>query len=134
MKVFLNAVCLVYLYSMSAAAAPSKDGKTVVHPPDGTYVPNPKHSWFAGEVITISGASFHWAYFTDAVSHTPPERQGTIKFFADYILLDEPHIPDPKRIPGVLRGVPVLWTVKGYGEWKQTGKIDEHAVLYLHKK
>jgi hypothetical protein len=115
------------------AAVGAENASKVVHPPDGRYVPDPSKHWYAGEIITINGASFHYSYFTDALPG-PPDRTGTIKFFADHILLDQRDVPNPERIPGVLDGVPVLWTKEGFTEWKKTGNVKELCVLYLRKK
>jgi hypothetical protein len=102
-------------------------------PPDGSYDPDPKKHWYAGESITISGDTFRYNYFTDALPG-PPERTGTIKVFEDHILLDNPNVSNRERIAGVLDGVPVLWTRDAYEAWKKTGAISELGVLYLRKK
>ena len=129
MKSFLVfAVSLCLCAGVCAQNAPK-----VAQPPDGVYVSDPSKGSSAGEIITISGSSFRYSNFNHAASG-PPDRMGKIIFFPDHILLDAPEVPDPERIPDSLGGVPVLWTEEGYADWKRTGKIREHCVVYLRKK
>jgi hypothetical protein len=121
---------LILVTLVAAAVAAEASKPAVLRVPDGDYIPDPKQGWFAGEVITINGAKYRWGYFTDDISHTPKPQVGVIKFFADHIVLEGLKW-EPKRIPGILDGVPVLWTEKAYAEWKKSGKID---ALYLEKK
>jgi hypothetical protein len=130
MKALLCVISCVWVCGGLLAADPSKNAKGITRPADGTYVPNPKHSWYAGEVIVIAGAKFQWSYFTDDLAHAPQDRKGPIRFFSDHIVLDEPHITKPKRIPGVVDGVPVLWEPEAYEKWKKTGKVDDLGILF----
>jgi hypothetical protein len=121
---------LILVTLVASAVAVEASKPAVVRVPNGDYVPDPKQGWFAGEVITISGTKYRWRYFTDDISHTPKPQEGLIKYFPDHIVLEGLKW-EPKRIPGILDGVPVLWTEKGYAEWKRSGTI---TALYLEKK
>ena len=119
-----------------AACSADENPKTIkaVKPPDGVYGPNPKMAWYAGEVVTIKGDTFHWKFFTDALPG-PPDRTGSIKVFKDHILLDDPKVPNPERIADVINGVPVLWTKDAYQSWKKTGEADwVCGLLYFHQQ
>lgn len=119
------------LLGLAASGSRSFEGLLVS---DGTYVPDPTHSWFAGEVVEIHEDSFRRTYFTDVVGAEPPPITGSVKIIGDHILLDAQGLHDPERVPRVLRGTPVLWTIKAFAQWKKTGKIDELGVLYLYRK
>jgi hypothetical protein len=134
MNTIARLTILLCLCSDLIASDPPTDSKAVARPPDGTYEPDPKVPRFAWEVIVITGSRFRWSYFTDAISHRPPDREGPIRFFSGYIILDEPHITPSKRIPGIVGGVPVLWEERAYEEWKKTRKIDAHGILYRKDK
>jgi hypothetical protein len=133
MNVLRAVYVMAVLCGSSMAVDLSAASPSAVNVPNGSYEPDPKKTWYAGETITIKEDKFHRAYFTDDLAHTPPSKEGSIRFFSDYILLDGLD-RNPKRIPGFIDGVPVLWTVDAYGEWKNTRKVKDVGVLYLVKK
>jgi hypothetical protein len=99
---------------------------------NGLYEPDPKESWFAGELITINGTNFHYGYFTDVLGVPRPDYAGTIVQLKDHILLEHPKVPNPERISGVLSNRPVLWVWDGYQEWRRLGLDPKpHELLYL---
>jgi hypothetical protein len=126
---------LVLGLGLLAAASGAGDAKPTEgnRPPNGIYGPDPKHQWLAGELMTISGNTFRYRYFTDALPGPPP-CTGMIRIFPDHFVLDHPDAPNPERIAGVLNGVPVIWTKDAYEAWKKWGVVREIGVLYAREK
>jgi hypothetical protein len=100
-------------------------------PVSGRYVPDPSKSWFAGEIVQIDGTNFHYTQFTDVGSARVPDYRGRVLIFKDHIYLDHPGMAYPYRISGLLTNRPVIWTWKGYEQWRKSGEIDELDILYL---
>jgi hypothetical protein len=104
-------------------------------PVNGVYGPDPRESWFAGELIRIKGTNFHYVAFTDVLvpGEPPPDFRGVVKVLNDRILLEGPDRTD-YRISGLLAGQRVLWTSFGYDKWRRTGEVDTDQILYKSKK
>jgi hypothetical protein len=140
----MRTLAFLLLFAHSCLAAePPRDGmipmpKFVLSAPtNGTYAPwrDPKDAprLYAGELITITNASFHYTYFSDVVGGGH-DYSGTVSVFKDHIYLNHPGIQDPYRVAGVADGVPVLFTSRGYEQLKETGKVSELNVLGLPRK
>lgn len=123
------------------AAAPSKKNSFVVEPPkEGQYVPWREEKdairHYAGEIITLSAASFRYQSFTDSLEEEMivPDWSGQLKVSADHIYLDHPGVPFPYRITGLLDGVFVMTTWRAFEHWKKFGSMQNYDVLYLDTK
>jgi hypothetical protein len=109
-------------------------------PTDGRYAPwrDPKKQSdaFAGEIITITNGSFHYATFSDVIDrkHPLPDYSGRLRVFRDHVYLDHPGVPYPYRVAGRANGTPVLVTWEGYEQWKKAKKIFELNILWLWKE
>jgi hypothetical protein len=145
----MKTIVLVTLLFASAALAAdrSDDGDIAVAkfelsatPAQGRYAPwrDPKNQihWYAGEIITITNASFRYATFSDAIDpkHPRPDYSGPLKAFPDHVYLDHPGVPYPYRVAGRADGTPVLVTWEGYEQWKKSKKIFELNILWLWKE
>jgi hypothetical protein len=136
MRALLAIIVFGHLQSATHAQLATNVQSSVAWKPqalsNGLYEPDPRISWFAGELIRINGTNFHYGYFTDVLGVPTPDYTGTVVQLKDHILLNHPKVPNPERISGVLSNRPVLWVWDGYQEWKRLGldpKPDE--VLYL---
>jgi hypothetical protein len=133
------------LASGVVAADRSDDGDIAVAkfelstPAEGRYAPwrDPKDrsSFYGGELITITKASFHYHIFSDAIDpkHPSPDFSGPLKVFPDHVYLDHPGVPYPYRVAGRADGTPVLVTWEGYEQWKKAKKIFQRNILWLWK-
>jgi hypothetical protein len=139
----MKGVFLLMLFVLSYQLAQAKDGmvsigKFVISTLAlGTYAPwqEPKDqiNWFGGELIKINKSSFQYHEFSDDLSHPLPDYSGSVSIFKEHIYLNNTNVPDPYRIAGTADGRPVLLTLDGYQQWKETGKVFELNILYREK-
>ena len=111
----------------------------IAPPASGTYAPwrdrNDSLKWHAGQLITVSGPTFRYVFFSDAIDpdRPQPDYPGKISIFKDHVFLDHPGVPFPYRISGLADGVPVVLTWEGYEQWKKKKKVSGADLLYLEK-
>jgi hypothetical protein len=139
----MKGVFLLMLFALGYQFAQAKDGMVSIGkfaisiPALGTYAPwqEPKDqiNWFGGELIKINRSSFQYHEFSDDLSHPLPDCSGPVSLFKEHTYLNNTNVPDPYRIAGTADGRPVLLTLDGYQQWKETGKVFELNILYLEK-
>jgi hypothetical protein len=136
----------VLLFASAAVAADRSDDSNIAiakfelsaTPVEGRYAPwrDPKNqiNWWAGELITITNASFRYSTFSDVIDskHPRPDYSGPLKVF--HVYLDHPGVPYPYRVAGRADGTPVLVTWEGYEQWKKDRKIFQLNILWLWKE
>lgn len=120
--------------ALAATPLPKEEAHVVYMPLIGKFGPDSTKQWFAGRVITFSGDSFHYKYFTDALSDDRPEVRtgldGVVRYFPSYLELTYPNGKKAYYVVGYMNRKRVLWDWDAYWHWKQTGEIDELGILY----
>jgi hypothetical protein len=96
--------------------------------PDGTYVLDPHTTWNVGWSIEVRGKAFSYYEWSDAGKETSVN--GTIRAEDDHFVFEREGKPFQRWYVARLRGLPVLWSSKGYVRWRKSHKVDDSDVLY----
>jgi hypothetical protein len=127
-------VCSFLLVSLGLAGCSSvpRLAADVTTIPDGTYVPNPHTTHYAGSTIEVRGMTFSYEYFSDTGPSQPV--RGTIRREGDHFVLERDGKPFSVWYLARVRGQHVLWSSEGFLRWQKFRKLDDSDLLYLSEE